>query len=449
MKLIDYIINRSLDTPKKLFCHIEGVEYDYYTFNQHIESIQQSIRSLDLSSNKIFLNFDKKINLLCGIIACNREKKIPIISPDKYDQIENMNYSSIAKSGSELNETNCIVQLKREIYNKEYIYNPNDIQCIMFTSGSEGPPMPVELSFDNIFYSAKSWNEILNFSMDEVYLNILPTSHISGLSIFFRSIYFNFTVYYFKYSNNRILNYLQLVRPQYLSIVPKIADDLMRNKKSAAILKSLKTLIVGGDAIDETYFSYCMSYKIKSYISYGMTETASGIAGYFINGEKKFNLNYIGFPHKYVKINLNKDERIQIQSKMVAVNFRDSNNILIANDYGEIKNSKLFFKSRADNVIISGGKNINIKLIENVLSDFDFNLIVTGYNDPKWGRVPIVIYEKNSRNNINNELKIFCHRNLPKFMVPKYFIEIIQLPYLPNQKLDLGQINHIIKNAIS
>jgi len=37
---------------------------------------------------------------------------------------------------------------------------------------------------------------------------------------------------------------------------------------------------------------------------------------------------------------------------------------------------------------------------------------------------------------------------LPKYMIPKHFIEIKRLPYLPNQKINYNEINEIILNYL-
>ena len=450
MQLDDFIVKRAFNTPEKTFCYIDGRGFSYLNFNRHVQRMQATIKGLNLDSDKIVLNFDEKINLLTGLIACNRENKTPVILPIRNDQIKGVDYKLIAGSAMELNN-NCIIQEKKEIPYKEYVYHLDDVQCILFTSGRNGDPAPIELTFGNIYYSAISWNKLLNFSKNDNYLNVLPISHIAGLSIFFRSVYFDFAVYYFQYSKKLLLDYIQSSNADYLSIVPKIGYDLMNDKEAGKILGSLKTLIVGGDSINHLFFSFCQDYEISAYISYGMTETSSGIAGYFITKELIFNQNYIGAAHDNVKIDLNENQRIQIKSSMVAKNCRSNNSdIYITNDIGIIKDNKIFLKNRLDQVIISGAKNIDITRIENNLLKFNsiFNFVVVGYDDLEWGAVPVVVYEKN-RTLVNNlELKKFCSRRLPKYMIPKHFIEIKRLPYLPNQKINYNEINEIILNYL-
>ena len=450
MKLDDLIAKRAFSTPKKTFCYIDGKKYSYLNFNQHVQKMQAAIKGLSLDCNRVVLDFDEKINLLVGLVACNREKKIPVMLPLRQDRIKDIDYKLIAGKAAELN-ISCILQQKNEAPYQEYVYCLDDVQCILFTSGTNGLPSPVELTFGNNYYSSKSWNNLLNFSKNDNYLNVLPVSHIAGLSIFFRSVYFDFTVHYFQYSKKLLLDYIRLCSADYLSIVPKIGYDLINNKEAGEALRHLKTLIVGGDAINHLFFSFCRDNEINAYISYGMTETSSGIAGYFINQELVFCQNYVGIPHDNVKININENQRIQVQSRMVAKNCKINSDMYITNDLGLIKDNKIFFKNRSDQVIISGGKNIDIGTIESSLLQFNpiSNFVVVGYDDLKWGTVLIVVYEKNQILVDKLELKKFCKRQLPGYMVPKHFIEIKKLPYLPNQKINYNEINQIILSYLS
>jgi len=450
----DLIIKQAQNNPHKLFCNIDNQSISYLLFNDYVEQMQIIIRSAVKSEIKIGLNFNKKIFLLSSIIACNREKAIPVVLPSLENHVPNFDYKKASGFDFELNDNNCIIQDKKEIMPKSYRYEGNASQCILFSSGTEGFPKAVELSFSNIYYSATGWNHVLDFSKNSSYLNVLPLHHVSGLSIFFRSIYCDFSVYYKKYSSLNILRDIDKTKADYLSVVPKILYDIMKNSNGILMLSKLKLLIIGGDAINKDMFDYLNKSKINSYVSYGMTETASGIAGYFIKNQSFFDINYLGNPHRHVKIKLSDSKKIIIKSKMVFKNYVGesyNDNFFMTNDIGEIKNNKVFYKSRGGEMIVSGGENINLLTIKNALSEWksSFRSIVVIYNDLEWGEIPIVVYKETNKDQLIENLKQHCQNILPKFMVPKHFIGLDVIPLLSNKKPNLHLINDIIKNHLS
>ena len=93
-------------------------------------------------------------------------------------------------------------------FNTNFKYLSSDTQVVIFTSGSTGNPKAVELTFNNIFKSTKKWNEEIHFNKNDVYLNMLSIDHIGGLSIFFRALYYNFTMVLSSFSNK---NFYKLV----------------------------------------------------------------------------------------------------------------------------------------------------------------------------------------------------------------------------------------------
>ena len=435
--------------PNNVFITIENNDITYREFGNKIFSIQSYISSFNLNIHRININFTDPFYSLASIIACNRLNIAPVICPINEYIIKSVNYKSIVKYEFELND-NCIIQDKGK--NKEigYVYDDDGVQCILFTSGTQSEPRAVELTFGNILNSSYSWNKIANFSNDDKYLNILPIHHISGLSIFFRSIYFNFRSFLYKYNRNEFLSLIHNNNISCISVVPKILLDI-KKERNHNILQRCKIIIVGGDSITREIFDYLLENNINGYVSYGMTETASGIAGYFIKKNKEYKAQYLGTPHKNVNISI-KDDKIHIKSPSIMkgyVNQSPCKKTFTSDDSGYIDNNNIYIKSRKKNIIISGGENINIKIIEDIISNFNsgINFIVIGINDTTWGEVPIVLIENKINKTIISQIKKYCKESLPKYMLPKYFIPIERIP-IKNGKPDYHLINNIIQENI-
>jgi len=422
----DYIKERSFTCPDVIFVTINNMPITYKEFDDYIYCIELFIKSLESKPQRVKIKCSDKKDILASIIACNRTNCVPVVFPPDNKMIKFIDYNKIVACDFEVNDNICIIQSDDCDKREEISYKKNDIQCILFTSGTEMNPKAVELTFDNIYNSALNWQEIANFKSDDVYLNVLPIWHISGLSIFFRSLYFNFQSIVLEYNKNEIHSIITKLKISCISAVPKMIVDIMQRSNNN-IFKSFKIVIIGGDGINEKVFDYFKNNDVNAYISYGMTETSSGVCGYFIRDVKKFNHGFLGFAHKNTRMTVN-DGCIKIQSNTVMegyVNSQKCNGIFLTEDLGVVKNNQLFYKSRSLNFIISGGENINLKVIKNVISGFEkgIDFEVKAAADDKWGHVIAVLIKKSEFN--IHQIKQHCQKYLPEYMVPKHFINHI------------------------
>ena len=116
----------------------------------------------------------------------------------------------------------------------------------------------------------------------------MPLYHVSGLSIIFRSIYFNFLSILNLYNKREVLDVIKKKKVTCLSVVPKMIFDFSNDQDSENVLSKLNFLLIGGDMINQNHYNYLTINKINAYVSYGATETASSIAGYWIKNQKKY-----------------------------------------------------------------------------------------------------------------------------------------------------------------
>jgi O-succinylbenzoic acid--CoA ligase len=310
--------------------------------------------------------------------------------------------------------------------------------------------MCVELTFENIYCSSINWSKIYKFTRKDIYLNILPLFHVSGLSIFYRSLYSNFFLVYKNYNKNSLHKEIIKSAATCLSLVPKMFNDVVKKNEGSRALQSLQFIILGGDAITYDIFKKCSEYNIKIYASYGLTESSSGIAGFWINQEKEYLQGFIGHPHFNTKVFI-KNGNIGIQSKTIMKKYssgNDTQGIYISSDKGKMVGDKICFIGRNKDFIVSGGENINIKNIEDLLKKlaFDKEVILISRKDDKWGEVPIVIYESKEESlDFINEMLYCCKKKLPKYMVPKHFISIKKIPRYDNLKVDYFKLNQYVR----
>ncbi len=244
----------------------------------------------------------------------------------------------------------------------------NAIQSLHLTSGSTGLPKLIQLSYNNFISSVSSWHNEIDFSSLDRYVQCLPLNHIAGLSILIRSQLKGFeTILMDKFDSNKV-NYEIDNGANLISLIPSMVRRLLDNRSGRPFPKKFKGLIIGGDNCSQNLMNELLSYKIPIYKVYGMTETCSGICGFWVNKHTNM-LNSVGKPFKNTKITIN-DSIVTIQGPTITpydYNNKLTNGVFHTSDVGYLKNRFLFIDGRSDDIVISGGENISLSQIKNIL----------------------------------------------------------------------------------
>ncbi len=444
----DILLEKS--KSNETFIIVDNKVYTFNSFNNLIDNFIQQVAKANNKIKRLAIGFTENIDVLVSIIGCNRINVVPILLPALNRRLKDVDYIRISKADHLINDNNCIIQVNNNYDNGSLAIN-NSIQCVLFTSGSDSSPKAVELTYKNIYSSASNWNKVLCFQKNEYYLNILPLDHIGGLSVFFRSIYYGFISVVFKYNKSTVLQNIIKYNVDYISVVPKMISNLIERDEIKKFASQIKTIIVGGDGINQSIFNYLKKNNINAYLSYGMTETGSGIAGYFLNECDQFNRGYIGNPHPGVEITL-KNNFIQIKSDVIMYGYSGrpiNSEIFITSDVGEIKDNQIYFLSRGKDFIVSGGENISLINIKNIINTCSgvLDSVVIGVEDQKWGMVSAAVFKSLNGKVSIKEVSDFCKKNMPSYMMPKYFISINKIPY-KNNKIDYDLIQHYVSESV-
>lgn len=146
------------------------------------------------------------------------------------------------------------------------------------TSGSSGKLKPVALSKEALLLSAEAVNRHLDSHSDDIWLNALPIFHVGGLGIVARAEKSGAKVvdYQEAWEASRFVSQVAAARASLTSLVPtQVYDLVMLNCKSP---ESLRTVVVGGGALEKSLYTRAKELGWKLLPSYGLTECCSQIA---------------------------------------------------------------------------------------------------------------------------------------------------------------------------
>ena len=446
------------------FIYIENGEYsfkeffelliEYYNFSSEIINKNEKITFISKSVLQYSI-FSNLIPMLGGIfVPMNPKspideitKKMNIIGSKKiiYDEsIELEKVDNISLFRSE----------KSQESNYRFTWpSYEETFCILFTSGSSGLPKAVSISRKNIESSCNISQKNLNVEKSDKWLLCMPPYHAGGLSIIYRSLILGNKFHIEDdFNSEKVIDLIMSEKINIVSMVPTMLSKIVYQMKDRNLIapKSFKFVLSGGAKTPEELILSSNNIGLKTLPTYGMTETSSQIATASPNDEFR-PLNSVGKPLLRDSIKIAKNSEIQVSGEMVA-NYYDekvSKKWLQTGDYGYIdKDNYLFVKGRIDELIISGGENINPLEVEEFISKNKKikECIVLGKTDEYWGeKVVAAIYSDDdiTLEEINSYLG-----GLDKFKYPKDIVQLKKpLPKLHNGKFDRKKIKKLIDES--
>ena len=446
------------------FIYIENGEYsfkdffelliEYYNFSNEIINKNEKITFISKSVLQYSI-FSNLIPMLGGIfVPMNPKspideitKKMNIIGSKKiiYDEsIELEKVDNISLFRSE----------KSQESNYRFTWpSYEETFCILFTSGSSGLPKAVSISRKNIESSCNISQKNLNVEKSDKWLLCMPPYHAGGLSIIYRSLILGNKFHIEDdFNSEKVIDLIMSEKINIVSMVPTMLSKIVYQMKDRNLIapKSFKFVLSGGAKTPEELILSSNNIGLKTLPTYGMTETSSQIATASPNDEFR-PLNSVGKPLLRDSVKIAKNSEIQVSGEMVA-NYYDekvSKKWLQTGDYGYIdKDNYLFVKGRIDELIISGGENINPLEVEEFISKNKKikECIVLGKTDEYWGeKVVAAIYSDDdiTLEEINSYLD-----GLDKFKYPKDIVQLKKpLPKLHNGKFDRKKIKKLIDES--
>ncbi len=331
----------------------------------------------------------------------------------------------------------------------------NDIpDIILYTSGTTAKPKGVMLDESQFFANSRDSLTHIPITSDDRVIVALPLFHSFGNIMALMVFMSGGTLILLKqFAPKSILQNIAENKATILPLVPTIYSFLVDlYARGDYDVSSLKHCISGGAALPSALLKKVEeTLKVSVIEGYGLTETSPVIAvNTFKEGSIPSSVGPI-VPNVEIKVvdEVGKEKspeevgEILVRGKTVMQGYwnlpKETADAITPDgwfktgDLGHIdKENRLFISAgRKKDLIIRAGENVSPLAIENALMNHPAiaEVAAVGLPDERAGeRVKVCIALRHGKILTENELKSYCRKNLPTFMVPDYFQFMEELP---------------------
>lgn len=309
------------------------------------------------------------------------------------------------------------------------------------TSGStSGRPSVVALSGQNLHASASATLDALGGG--GAWLLTVPPEHIAGLMVRVRAWLAHAPVVAargrFRASSFAAdLAHLAQVAGggrQYCSLVPTQLVRVLADPAATEAARGLDAILVGGAATAAPLLARARGAGLRVVTTYGMTETAGGCV-------------YDGVPLAGIRVGLGEGGRITLRGPQVALGYvrpdglAAFDGVFTTADRGRWVGGVLEVLGRVDDVVVSGGVNVDPAQVESVIVAVDgvAEVAVIGVPDAEWGQAvvaAVVAAPGADRDGLPDVVRAAVRERLGAAWTPQRVVALDELPLRGPGKVD-------------
>lgn len=327
------------------------------------------------------------------------------------------------------------------------------VQLFMSTSGTAGRPRGVMLTGTNLAAAVRAARQRTALGPGDVWLSCLPLFHIGGLSILLRCLEAGAAVLlHDDFEPERVLHDLGRHQVTHLSLVPAMLARLLEQGRDRPPPAQLRTVLVGGGPLAEQLMERARQSGWPVCPTYGLTENASQVAT-LGPLPRAWQAGDLGRPLPGIRVEIvdarceptKERGRIRLYGPTVMAGYANPAHVpglglardgFTTSDLGRLdERGHLHVLGRADDMLISGGKNIHPAEVEAQLSRCPgiTDVGVSARPDPVWGErlVAVVVGRPDSIT-----LERWCRDHMPGPLRPREFVRVERLPRNGLGKLD-------------
>jgi O-succinylbenzoic acid--CoA ligase len=316
-----------------------------------------------------------------------------------------------------------------------------DDACIVYTSGTTGPPKGVRLTAANLVASAEGCQESLASGPDDRWLLCLAPHHVGGLAILVRAAVSNQPVTVLpRFEEERVLEALARENCTLLSLVPTMLVRLL-DAGGLEPLTRVRAILLGGAPAPPDRVRGWARLGLQVCPTYGLTETGSQVAT-VPPGAAEALAGTAGFAHSRAMVEV-VDGEILVGGPVLSPGYVNPElrpapeaGRFPTGDGGRLRaDGALEVTGRLDDAIVTGGENVQPLEVEEALRAHPAvrDAAVVGVPDDTYGKVleARVVGDGVAA----DELAAFVRERLAGFKVPRRFVFVDRLPRSEGGKL--------------
>jgi O-succinylbenzoic acid--CoA ligase len=311
-----------------------------------------------------------------------------------------------------------------------------DAAVVVATSGSTGRPKGVVLSRAAIVAAVTATHERLGGPGS--WVAALPVHYVAGLMVLARSLVAGTPLAQVGPDLAGLPAAVAAVpRPRYLSVVPTQLARACADPVAAAGLAACDAVLVGGAALGADLHRRAAALGIRAVTTYGMSETCGGCV-------------YDGVPLTGVQVKLDPQGQIGLHATMLFSGYRNRPDLTAAalrsgtlwtGDRGRLINQRLIVDGRADDVVVTGGHNVDLAELERLAAHWSAlggaEIAILGIPDDEWGTRVVAVTEADVE---AGGLRDYLKMSVPAYAAPRAVVRVAALPRTAAGKVDRSRL---------
>lgn len=318
-------------------------------------------------------------------------------------------------------------------------WDRDDVQLLLFTSGTTGTPKVVQLTMGNLLSSAIASGFRLGVDPGDRWLVPLSLHHMGGIAPILRStLYGTTTVLRTTFEPGRTVDDIQTHDVTAVSLVPTMLQRMLSAR--GTLPDCLRFVLVGGAPCPVELVERCRDFSVPICPTYGMTETASQVATARCR-EAYETPGTVGRPLMWTDVTVVSEdgeplpagERGELvvsgptvtpgyygdaaatQAAMGQYGFH-TGDVGYRDDEG-----RLFVLNRLDDRIITGGENVDPGEVRDAILEHPAvsDAAVVGIPDEQWGERVGALVVPEDEPPLLSDLETFLRERLAGFKLPR------------------------------